>query len=185
MVNEKGEVIARGNNVIDGYWNRPEKTERTVVDGWFHTGDLATIDEDGYVRIVDRTKDIISGGENIGTPEVENVIAGRPSVLECAVVAAPHGIWGETPAALVALKEEEGLTKEALIAHCKYIHIAGFKAPRLVEFLGSLPKVGTGKVLKRELKERFCKGRRGRVAQRASPQTSSRIADACPHATAR
>jgi len=161
---ETGEVIARGNNVIDGYWNRPEETERAIVDGWFHTGDMATIDEDGYVRIVDRTKDIIiSGGENISTPEVENVIAGHPSVLECAVVAAPHEKWGETPAALVVLKEGRNLTSEDLIAYCKG-HLAGFKVPRVVEFLESLPKGGTGKVLKRELKELFWKGRKDRVA---------------------
>ena len=133
-------------------------------EGWFHTGDMATIDEDAYLRIVDRTKDIIiSGGENISTPEVENVIAGHPGVLECAVVAAPHEIWGETPAALVVLKEGQSLTSAELVAYCK-AHLAGFKVPRVVEFLDSLPKGGTGKILKRDLKERFWKGRKDRVA---------------------
>jgi fatty-acyl-CoA synthase len=161
---EAGEIIARGNNVIDGYWNRPEETARTIIDGWFHTGDMATIDVDGYIRIVDRTKDIIiSGGENISTPEVENVVAGHPSVLECAVVAAPHDKWGETPAALVVLREGHSLTSDELTAYCK-THLAGFKVPHVIEFMDSLPKGGTGKILKRELRERFWKGHKARVA---------------------
>ncbi len=159
-----GEIVARGNNIIDGYWKRPEETEKTIIDGWFHTGDMATIDEDGYVRIVDRTKDIIiSGGENISTPEVENAVSSHPAVLECAVVAAPHDQWGETPAALVVLKEGETLSAEDLTAFCR-VRLAGFKVPRIVEFLDSLPKGGTGKILKRELRERFWKGHKARVA---------------------
>jgi len=161
---EIGEVIARGNNMIDGYWKLPEETEETIVDGWFHTGDVATIDEDGYIQIVDRKKDIIiSGGENISTVEVENAIHSHPAVLECAVVAAPHETWGETPAALVVLKEEHDLTQEELMTFCK-TRLAGFKVPRMVEFMDSLPKGGTGKILKRELREEFWKGHKARVA---------------------
>ena len=160
---ETGEVIGRGNNIIDGYWKLPEETEKTIIDGWFHTGDIATIDEDGYIRIVDRKKDIIiSGGENISTVEVEDAIHSHPAVLECAVVAAPHEIWGETPAALVVLREGQSLNEEELIAFCK-TRLAGFKVPRIVEFMDSLPKGGTGKILKRELRERFWKGRETRV----------------------
>ncbi len=161
---EIGEVIVRGNNVIDGYWKLPEETERTIVGGWFHTGDIANIDEDGYIQIVDRKKDIIiSGGENISTVEVENAIYSHPAVLECAVVAAPHETWGETPAAVVVLNEGQSVTKEDLIAHCK-TRLARFKVPRIVEFVDNLPKGGTGKILKRELKERFWKGRERGVA---------------------
>jgi len=161
---EVGEIVTRGNNVIDGYWNRPEETAQTIIDGWFHTGDLATMDRDGYVRIVDRAKDIIiSGGENISTPEVENVIAGHPSVLECAVVAAPHEKWGETPVALIVLKEGHELTAEALLAHCRK-RLPAFKVPRVVEFLDNLPKGGTGKILKRQLKERFWEDFKDRVS---------------------
>jgi len=160
---ETGEVIARGNNIIDGYWKLPEETENTIVDGWFHTGDIATIDEDGYIRIVDRKKDIIiSGGENISTVEVEDAIQGHPAVLECAVIAAPHEKWGETPAALVVLKEGQNLNEEELITFCK-TRLAGFKVPRIVQFMDSLPKGGTGKILKRELKEPFWKGHETRV----------------------
>jgi len=160
---EIGEVIVRGNNIIDEYWKLPEETEKAIVSGWFHTGDVANIDEDGYIQIVDRTKDIIiSGGENISSFEVENAIYSHPAVLECAVVAAPHETWGETPAALVVLKEGQSVTKEELIAHCK-TRLAGFKVPRIVELMDSLPKGGTGKILKRELRERFWKARERRV----------------------
>ncbi|MBA7691842.1 Long-chain-fatty-acid--CoA ligase [subsurface metagenome] len=161
---EIGEVIVRGNNIINEYWKLPEETERTIVNGWFHTGDVANMDEDGYIQIVDRTKDIIiSGGENISSFEIENAIYSHPVVLECAVVAAPHEIWGETVAALVVLKEGESLTKEELIAHCR-TQLARFKVPKIVDFMSSLPKGGTGKILKRELRERFWKGHDRRVA---------------------
>jgi len=152
---EIGEVIARGNNIIDEYWKLPEETKATIINGWFHTGDLANIDEDGYIQIVDRLKDIvISGGENISTFEVENAIYTHPAVLECAVVAAPHEVWGETPAALVVLKEGLSITEAELLAHCK-TQLVGFKVPKLLEIVDSLPKGGTGKILKRELRKRY------------------------------
>ena len=156
---EVGEIIIRGHAVIDQYWRLPEETQNTLVDGWLYTGDMATVDENGYIEIVDRKKDIIiSGGENIGSIEIEDVICSHPAVLEVAVVAAPHEKWGETPAALVVRKEGQSLTEEDLIAYCKK-RLAGFKIPRIVEFWDALPKGGTGKILKSQLKEKFWRGR--------------------------
>lgn len=152
---EMGEIIIRSNTVIDEYWRLPEETKGTIVDGWLYTGDIGVIDGDGYIEIVDRKKSIIiSGGENIGSVEIEDVIRSHPAVLEVAVVAAPHEKWGETPAALVVPRESQSLTKEELISFCRK-RLAGFKVPRIVEFRDSLPKSGTGKVLKSKLKEKF------------------------------
>jgi fatty-acyl-CoA synthase len=160
---EVGEIIIRGHAVIDQYWNLSEDTRNTIVGGWLYTGDMATVDEHGYIEIVDRKKDIIiSGGENIGSIEIEDAIRDHPAVLEVAVVAAPHEKWGETPAAVVALREGEKVTAEEMIAFCRK-KLAGFKIPRIVEFCGSLPKGGTGKILKAQLKERFWQGREKRV----------------------
>ncbi len=154
-----GEILMRGNPVIDGYWKLPKATKSTIVDGWLYSGDVATIDENGYIQIVDRLKDlIISGGENIGSIEIEDVIRSHPAVLEVAVVAAPHEKWGETPAAVVVLKEGAHLTEEELIAHCRK-YLAGFKVPRVVQFRDSLPKGGTGKILKEKIKGEFWKRR--------------------------
>jgi fatty-acyl-CoA synthase len=156
---EVGEIIIRGHAVIDQYWRLPDETQNTIVGGWLYTGDMAIIDENGYIEIVDRKKDIIiSGGENIGSIEIEDVIRDHPAVLEVAVVAAPHEKWGETPAALVVLREGQRLTEKELIAYCKQ-RLAGFKVPRLVEFWDSLPKGGTGKILKGRIKEKFWQGR--------------------------
>jgi fatty-acyl-CoA synthase len=160
---EVGEIIIRGNTVIDEYWRLPEETRNTIVQGWLHTGDMATVDKNGYIEIVDRKKDIIiSGGENIGSLEIEDVIRTHPAVLEVAVVAAPHVKWGETPAALVVVKEGQNLTAEELIAYCRK-RLAGFKIPRIVEFLDKLPKGGTGKILKAKLKEKFWQEHEKRV----------------------
>jgi acyl-CoA synthetase (AMP-forming)/AMP-acid ligase II len=160
---EVGEIIMRGHAVIDQYWRLPEETKNTIVDGWLYTGDMATVDENGYIEIVDRKKDIIiSGGENIGSIEIEDVIRDHPAVLEVAVVAAPHEKWGETPAALVVLREGQRLTEKELLAYCKQ-RLAGFKVPRVVEFWNSLPKGGTGKILKSKLKEKFWEGKRKAV----------------------
>ncbi len=136
---------------------------QTIRDGWFHTGDMATIDEAGYVLIKDRSKDvIIRGGENISSVEVENAIASHPAVLECAVVAAPDEQFGEAPVALVVLKPEASASAKELRVFCRN-RLARFKIPREIHFRESLPKGGTGKILKAELREPFWKGLAARV----------------------
>jgi fatty-acyl-CoA synthase len=158
-----GEVIVRGDNVMAGYWNQPEETARAIRGGWFYTGDLATIDDEGYVLIVDRVKDmVLSGGENIATAEVERVIYQHPAVLECAVIAVPDDAWGEVPKALVVLRDGERAIEAEIIDHCR-LHLAGFKVPSSVEFMKGLPKGGTGKVLKKVLREKYWAGRERRV----------------------
>ncbi|NNL67852.1 MAG: long-chain fatty acid--CoA ligase [Myxococcales bacterium] len=151
---ETGEVWVRGPHVMLGYWNRPEATAETLVDGWLHTGDVATIDADGYLYIQDRIKDmIISGGENIYPAEIENVIAGLDGVTEVAVIGLPSEKWGESPLAVV-VKSDPALTAESVLAHCKG-KLAAFKQPRAVEFIDAIPRNPTGKVLKRLLREQF------------------------------
>jgi fatty-acyl-CoA synthase len=160
-----GEVVVRGDNVMDGYYNDPEASAAVMsAGGWLHTGDMAAWDEDGYIQIVDRKKDIIiSGGENISSIEVERAIAAHPAVLECAVVAAPDARWGEVPAAFVVLKPGQRLTREELQEFLTQ-HLARFKMPREVRFLETpLPKTGTGKIFKRELREQFWKSMARRV----------------------
>jgi fatty-acyl-CoA synthase len=159
-----GEVVIRGDGVMDGYYKDPQGTAAVMTDGWFHSGDMAVWDEENYIHIVDRKKDIIiSGGENISSLEVEKAIFAHPAVLECAVVAAPDNKWGEIPAAFVVLKPGQALTAEQL---CEFLsqRIAKFKIPRAFEFLEMpLPKTGTGKIVKRELREMFWAGRGKRV----------------------
>jgi fatty-acyl-CoA synthase len=158
-----GEVIVRGDVVMEGYWKQPEETRRYIRDGWFYTGDLATIDEEGYVLIVDRAKDmVLSGGENIATAEVERVIYQHPDVLECAVIAVPDDTWGEVPKAVVTVREGSAPTEQDILDHCQQ-HLGGFKVPKSVEFMESLPKGGTGKILKKVLRERYWAGRERRV----------------------
>ena len=161
-----GEVVIRGDNVMDGYYKDPEATRNVMTDGWLHTGDMAVWDDENYIHIVDRKKDIIiSGGENISSIEVEKAISAHPAVLECAVVAAPDPKWGEVPAAVVVLKPGQHLTQEELCAFLT-ARIAGFKMPRRVEFSAEgLPKTGTGKILKRELRETYWAGKQVRVGQ--------------------
>jgi fatty-acyl-CoA synthase len=150
-----GEICARGNTVMAGYWKQPEETSKAIVDGWFHTGDVGTIDPNGYVYIVDRKKDIIiTGGENVSSIEIEKAIYDHAAVLECAVISVPDHVWGEIPAALVVLKPSATLSEADLIAHCKG-RLAGFKIPKRVKFVASLPKGGTGKILKRELRDEY------------------------------
>jgi len=158
-----GEVIVRSDVVMAGYWDQPEDTARVIRDDWFHTGDLATVDEEGYILIVDRAKDmILSGGENIASAEIERVIYGHPAVLECAVIAVPDDQWGEVPKVLVTLKAARRATEKEILDHCRE-HIAGFKVPKSVEFLDTLPKGGTGKILKKVLREKYWAGREKRV----------------------
>lgn len=147
-----GEICARGNSIMAGYWNRPEETAQAIVDGWFHTGDVGTIDSDGYVHIVDRKKDIIiTGGENVSSIEIEKAIYDHPAVLECAVIPVPDARWGEIPAAFIVFKAGITATEAELAAHCK-ARLAGFKVPKRFTVVEALPKGGTGKILKRQLR---------------------------------
>ena len=158
-----GEVVVRADNVMAGYWKLPEETENVMRSGWFHTGDMATVDEHGYFLIVDRKKDIIiSGGENIASIEVEKAVYSHPGVFECAVVAVPDDRWGEVPKALVVVKPGESLSEQEIIDHCR-TKLPGFKVPKSVEFFEALPKGGTGKILKKELREKYWAGYEKRV----------------------
>ena len=148
-----GEVMMRGNTVMKGYLKNPDATEKAFAGGWFHTGDLGVMHKDGYIQLKDRAKDIIiSGGENISTIEVENVLYRHPAVLEAAVVARPDEKWGETPCAFVTLKQNASADEAEIIAFCRD-NLAHYKAPRTVVF-GGLPKTSTGKVQKFVLRER-------------------------------
>ncbi len=159
-----GEVVMRGDNIMDGYYKEPKATAEVMRGGWLHTGDMAVWDDENYIHIVDRKKDIIiSGGENISSIEVERAIFAHPAVLECAVVSSPDPQWGEVPAAFVVLKPTQNLTEQELCAFLQ-TRIAKFKMPRLYHFTdAALPKTGTGKILKRELRETFWQGRERRV----------------------
>jgi fatty-acyl-CoA synthase len=158
-----GEIVVRGDSVMHGYWKQPEDTAHVMRGGWFHTGDMAVVDEEGYYQIVDRKKDIIiSGGENISSIEVEKAVFSHPGVLECAVIAVPDEHWGEIPMALVVLKPGQSLTAQELTDFCRS-KLPGFKIPKSIEFLESLPKGGTGKILKKELREKYWEGYDRRV----------------------
>jgi fatty-acyl-CoA synthase len=158
-----GEIVVRADNVMAGYWKQPEDTAHVMRGGWFHTGDMACVDEEGYFLIVDRKKDIIiSGGENISSIEVEKAIYAHPCVFECAVIAIPDERWGEVPKALVVIKPGQSLSDQELIDHCR-TKLPGFKVPKSVEFFESLPKGGTGKILKKELREQYWRGYEKRV----------------------
>jgi fatty-acyl-CoA synthase len=148
-----GEIMMRGHDVMKGYLKDPEATEAAFEDGWFHTGDLGVMHDDGYIEIKDRSKDIIiSGGENISSIEVEGALYRHPAVLEAAVVARPDDKWGESPCAFVTLKDGAAVTERDLIDHCRGV-LAGFKCPKTVVFT-ELPKTSTGKVQKNVLRER-------------------------------
>jgi fatty-acyl-CoA synthase len=153
-----GEIITRSDGVMKGYWNLPEATAEALRGRWFRTGDMATIDERGYLLIVDRKKDIIvSGGENISSLEVEKVLVAHPGVLEAAVIPVPDEKWGEVPKALVVLKPGATAGEIELIEFCR-LHLAHYKCPRSVEFRESLPKTGTGKILKKDLRKKYWQG---------------------------
>ncbi len=159
-----GEVCARSNVVFKGYWEQPEETARAIPDGWFHTGDLAVWDATGSIHIVDRKKDvIISGGENISSPEIEDALYQHAAVLECAVIGVPHEKWGETPQALVVLRPGQTVSEAELIAFCRG-RLAHFKCPTAIEFVDALPRTATGKLQKYVLRERFWQGRARRVS---------------------
>jgi fatty-acyl-CoA synthase len=157
-----GEVLMHGNDVAKGYYNNPEATARAFAGGWFHSGDIGVMHPDGYIELRDRAKDvIISGGENISTIEVEQMIARHPAVMECAVVAIPDEQWGERPKAFVTLKPGQEATEAEIIAFCRE-HLAHFKCPAAVSF-GALPKTSTGKVQKYVLREKEWSGREKRI----------------------
>jgi fatty-acyl-CoA synthase len=148
-----GEIMFRGNITMKGYLKNKQATDDAFAGGWFHSGDLAVMQPDGYVKIKDRSKDIIiSGGENISSLEVEDVLYRHPAVLAAAVVARPDDKWGETPCAFVEVKQNAKVTEQEIVDFCRQ-HLAKFKAPRAVVF-GDLPKTSTGKIQKFVLRER-------------------------------
>ena len=155
---EVGEIIVQSKHIMVEFWHKPDETRETLINGWLHTGDMGTYDEKGYVYIVDRKRDmIISGGENIYPREVEETIYQHPSVLEAAVIGIPDPYWVEKVHAVVTLKEGASLTEQELIDFCKQT-LARYKAPKSVEFVDALPKNPAGKILKRELREKYRKG---------------------------
>lgn len=152
---EIGEIVARGNVVMTGYYKQPEETAKAIREGWFHTGDLAVVHPDGYIEIVDRLKDvIISGGENVSSVEVEGVLFQHPSVADAGVVAKPDEKWGEVPAAFVIVNPGMTLTAEELNQFCR-TRLAGYKVPKHYEFVEQLPRTATGKLQKFRLREQF------------------------------
>ena len=152
---ERGEIVVKGPNVMKGYWNRPDATAEVLVDGWFHTGDIGTRDEDGYFYILDRKKDmIISGGENVYPAEIEDTLYQHPAIREVAVIGVTHPRWGETVRAVVVVKEGETLT-EADVIEFTQGKLARYKQPKSVKFTDMLPRNPAGKVIKFELREKF------------------------------
>jgi long-chain acyl-CoA synthetase len=160
---EIGEIIVRGPNVMQGYWNKPEETTQALRDRWYYSGDMAFFDTERFIFLVDRKKDmIISGGENVYSTEVENAIYTHPAVLEAAVIGVPDPQWGEAVKAVVVLRSGQTLGAAELIEHCR-AQIAGYKLPKSVDFLAALPKSGAGKVLKRELRAPYWTGHERRI----------------------
>ena len=159
-----GEIVVRGPSVMQGYWNLEEETRRALRGGWMHSGDVAYMDDNGFVYIVDRAKDmIVTGGENVYTAEVERAIYEHPGVSECAVIAVPSEQWGEAVHAIVVRQPGCNPSETEIIAHC-HEQIAGYKCPRTIEFREApLPLSGAGKVLKNELREPYWQGRKRRV----------------------
>jgi fatty-acyl-CoA synthase len=154
-----GEIVARSDGVMEGYWRQPEASAEALRGGWFHTGDMATFNEEGYLLIVDRKKDIIvSGGENISSLELEKAILAHPAILEAGVIPVPDEKWGEVPKALVVLKPNAAVTESELIEFCRS-RLSHYKCPRSVEFVDSLPKTGTGKILKKDLRKKYWQGK--------------------------
>ena len=155
--NTMGEIACRGEEVMKGYWKRPEATAETIRGGWLHTGDIGLMDEDGYLYIMDRAKDmIISGGENIYSREVEDVILEHPAVHEVAVIGIPDDYWGEAVKAIVVLKEGTKATEAEIIEFCKD-NMSSYKKPKSIDFIDSIPKNPYGKVLKTDLRQKYWK----------------------------
>lgn len=155
---ETGEIVVKSRRLMKGYWNQPEKTKAALRDGWLYSGDMAMVDEDGYIYVVDRKADlIISGGENIYPREIEDVIYRHPAVLEAAVIGVPDDKWGEAVKAFVSLKQGATANETEIIDFCKQ-NLASYKKPKSVEFLKELPKNGSGKLLKTALREKYWAG---------------------------
>jgi acyl-CoA synthetase (AMP-forming)/AMP-acid ligase II len=153
-----GEIILQSKTVMVEYWRKPDETQNAIVQGWLHTGDMGFYDERGFIYIVDRKKDmIISGGENIYPREIEEVLYQHPAIAEASVIGIPDQVWVERVHALIVLKEGRHATEDEVIEFCKR-HLARYKAPKSVEFVESLPKNPQGKILKRELREKYWTG---------------------------
>lgn len=162
-VGEVGEICGWGPNVMKGYWNKPDLTAETLRGGWLHTGDLGYMDEDGYIYVVDRKKDmIVSGGENVYSSEVEKALYRHEQVLEAAVIGVPDTRWGEAVTAFVVLKQGSAATEDEIRDHCRAL-IAGYKVPKSVRFVDGLPKSATGKIQKKVLRDEFWTGEGRRV----------------------
>jgi acyl-CoA synthetase (AMP-forming)/AMP-acid ligase II len=160
---EVGEIIVRGDSVMKEYWNLPEATDEAFRDGWLYTGDMAVMDVEGYVTIVDRKRDvIITGGENVYSVEVENELYSHPAVLEVAVIGVPDEKWGEAVKAIVVLREGQEATEEEIMQFCKE-RMAHFKVPKSVDFVSALPRTGSAKIAKVALREEYWKGMAKRV----------------------
>ncbi|NWF91547.1 MAG: long-chain-fatty-acid--CoA ligase [Syntrophaceae bacterium] len=155
---EVGEIIVRGDIVTQGYWKLPEETRKSIKDGWLYTGDMAVMDEEGYVTIVDRKKDmILTGGENVYSTEVENVLYMHPDILECAVVGVPDQKWGEAVKGIVVLKPGRNASEQEIIQFCKD-RMAHYKAPKSIDFIDVLPRTGSGKIHKKGLRDKYWAG---------------------------
>ncbi|MGD9505171.1 MAG: long-chain-fatty-acid--CoA ligase [Syntrophobacteraceae bacterium] len=147
-----GEIIVRAPHVMQGYWNRPDDTRKTIRDGWLYTGDIGKFDEEGYLYVIDRAKDmLISGGENVYPAEIERVIRALPGVLDVSAIGIPDEKWGQAPKVFIERDPDAQITPETVIAHCR-ANLAGYKTPKAVEFIDKLPRTPSGKVLKRELR---------------------------------
>jgi acyl-CoA synthetase (AMP-forming)/AMP-acid ligase II len=158
-----GEIIVKSKRIMMGYWRKPEDTKNVLIDGWLHTGDMGYYDEKGYLYIADRKKDmIVSGGENIFPREVEEVLYQHPAVLEAAVIGIPDSYWVESAHAVVTLKQGMAVSDKELIDFCKQ-RLARYKAPKSVEFVSALPKNASGKIMKRELREKYWQGKERKV----------------------
>ncbi len=154
-----GEIVARGPQLMKGYWNLPEATAKTLVDGWIHTGDVGVMDDEGYVYIKDRIKDmVVSGGENVYPREIENVLFDHPAVADAAVIGVPDEKFGEAVLAVLVLRAGESVEPDTLIAFCRE-KLAGYKVPRRIEFVDELPRNASGKVLKKDLRKPYWEGR--------------------------
>ena len=155
---EVGEIIVKGDIVTKGYWKLPEETKKSIKDGWLYTGDMAVIDEEGYVTIVDRKKDmILTGGENVYSTEVENVLYMHPAILECAVVGIPDPKWGEAVKGIAVLKPGQKATEQEIIQFCKE-KMTHYKVPKSIDFIKALPRTGSGKIHKKGLRDKYWEG---------------------------